>query len=93
MNIPKLAKGGIVNNQLPFIAKEKGKNLFKDKYYEIYKRTKNQRIKKKQLKKSWTLKMQNAMKPFIDEMNKVEEITLHIGDKVIVKKIGENNGK
>jgi hypothetical protein len=33
--------------------------------------------------------MQNAMKPFIDEMNKVEEITLHIGNKVIVKKIGD----
>lgn len=93
MNIPKLAKGGIVNNQLPFIAKEKGKNLFEDKYYEIYKRTKNRRIKKKQLKKSWTLKMQNAMKPFINETNKVQEITLRIGDKVIVKKIGENNGK
>ena len=89
MNIPKLAKGGMINNQLPFIAKEKKKNLFRDKYYEIYKRTKNRRIKKKQLKKSWTLKMQKAMEPFINEMNKVEEITLHIGNKVIVKKIGE----
>jgi hypothetical protein len=89
MNIPKLAKGGMINNQLPIIGERKGKNLFRDKYYEIYKRTKNRRIKKKQLKKSWTLKMQNAMKPFIDEMNKVEEITLHIGNKVIVKKIGD----
>ena len=89
MNIPKLAKGGMINNHLLIIEESKGKNLFRDKYYEIYKRTKNRRIKKKQLKKSWILKMQNVMKPFIDEMNKVEEITLHIGNKVIVKKIGD----
>ena len=66
MQIPKLAKGGIVSDNLLFdnnwfLAREKGSSLWYDKYYEIYRRTKNRRIKKKQEKKSWKLKFQKGI--------------------------------
>ena len=91
MNIPKLAKGGIVNNNLALIGEEKGKSIvpLKDKYYEIYKRTKNRRIKKKQLKKSWKLKWYNSdvFKEINNQLSNTKEITIHIGDKIIVKNL------
>lgn len=91
MQIPKLAKGGIVSNNLLFdnnwfLAREKGKDLFFDKYYEIYKRTKNRRIKKKQEKKSWKLKFQKGILAckIIDSIN-VNDIKVCINGRQINK--------
>ncbi len=91
MQIPKLAKGGIVSDNLLFdnnwfLAREKGKDLFFDKYYEIYRRTKNRRIKKKQEKKSWKLKFQKGilMCKLIDSID-VDNIKVCINGKVINK--------
>lgn len=86
MKIPKLANGGVINNKLPLIGKDKGKSLFKDKYYEIYKRTKNRRIKKKQLKKSWILKSHMIIEECIMPIDKLH---IFIGGKEI--KQDENN--
>lgn len=82
MIIPKLANGGIIKKDSLFVAKEKGKDLFYDKYYVIYKRTKNRRIKKKQLKKSWILK---AQKQFEQVMPKIDfnNLQIFIGGKEI----------
>lgn len=69
MKIPKLANGGIVQTNSLFVGKKKGKDLFYDKYYVIYKRTKNRRIKKKQLKRSWTLKLQKQFEPITSKID------------------------
>lgn len=65
MNIPKLAKGGIIENNLPLYG-EKFEFVFplNDKYYAIYKRTKNKRIKKKNLKKFFRAQIEEAIKCF-----------------------------
>lgn len=55
----KLAKGGIVDTDTLFVAGEHINKpcIIADKYYKIYKRTKNRRIKKKQEKKSFMLQI------------------------------------
>ena len=65
MNIPKLAEGGIIKNVLPQHA-ETRELVFpiNDKYYKIYKRTKNSRIKKKNLKKSFRAQIEENIKCF-----------------------------
>ena len=87
MKIPKLANGGIVKDNSLFVSKEKGKDLFYDKYYAIYKRTKNRRIKKKQLKKSWILKFQNSIKQNNIELTRLlpEKINVILGGEIIKK--------
>jgi len=80
--IPKLAKGGIINNDLPLMyAGEKEKCLFDDKYYRIYKHTKNRRIKKKQEKKSWILKRKKILKRLCE----FEEIPVNIKMEDLLK--------
>lgn len=89
MKIPKLAKGGIINNDSAFIGEGKGKPVvpLKDKYYEIYKRTKNKRIKKKQLKKSWKLQWFNSpvFKEINDMFSKMDKVEINVGGRTIVK--------
>lgn len=61
MQIPKLAKGGIIDGFSPIIGFPiKNKELVEPldkKYINIYNRTKKRRIKKKQVKKSLFLQM------------------------------------
>lgn len=62
--IPKLARGGSITNGLSLMCLgEKGEKIYpvKDKYYQIYKHTRSKRIKKKQEKKSLTLKMKRLL--------------------------------
>ena len=54
MKIPKLAKGGIIQENMLFSAGERKKqvvDILGKKYFDIYNKTKNRRIKKKQIKK------------------------------------------
>lgn len=65
MQIPKLAKGGIVDDGLPILGEEYEKDYvfpLHDKYYTIYKRTKNRRIKKKNMRKSFRAFIENEIK-------------------------------
>lgn len=73
-----------------FLARERGKSVFCDKYYNIYKRTKNRRIKKKQLKKSWVLKLQKGLSicEIIDSID-FDNIKLYINGKEVKKGIQE----
>lgn len=60
MKIPKLAKGGIVQDNMLFIPNGSTKpvvDILGKKYINIYNRTKNRRIKKKQIKKCPMLKL------------------------------------
>lgn len=90
---PILATGGIITNKLATIGESVGNYLhqdidfvipLKDKYYKIYKRTKNRRIKNKQIKKSPILR-------FIKEIDNLmsrkimNEITVCVRNKVIHK--------
>lgn len=86
MNIPKLAKGGIVDIPSPIIGfsttirhKELIEPLDK-KYIRIYSRTKKRRIKKKQAKKSLVLQVYQYC-----ALNKTpkEDIKICIGGKEI----------
>ena len=86
LQIPKLAKGGIITNCLPLIcAGEKGEKIYplKDKYYQIYKHTKSKRIKKKQEKKSWTLKM----KRLLDNALGNSQVRIFVNDREITKEV------
>lgn len=84
LHIPKLAKGGIIDNNLPLMcADEKGKSLFYDKYYRIYKCTKNRRIKKKQEKKSWTLKLQKLLPSELEN----GQVHIFINNKEITREV------
>ena len=67
---PILATGGIITNKLATIGESVSNHLhqdidfvipLKDKYYKIYKRTKNRRIKKKNFRKSWLGKIKIAV--------------------------------
>lgn len=55
MKLPKLAKGGIIiQDNLIFVPNKRMKpavDILGKKYFDIYNRTKNRRIKKKQIKK------------------------------------------
>lgn len=90
MQIPKIAKGGIPDFDNWFMAGERKckKDLFFDKYYEIYKRTKKKRIKKKQEKKSWKLKLQKCILAckIIDSID-VNNIKVCINGRVIEKEV------
>lgn len=95
MQIHKLAKGGIVSDNLLFdnnwfLAREKGSSLWHDKYYQIYRRTKNRRIKKKQEKKSWKLKFQKGILAckIIDSID-FDNIKIYIGGKELKQGIQE----
>lgn len=82
LQIPKLARGGVISNGLPLIyAGEKGEKIYplRDKYYRIYKHTKSKRIKKKQEKKSWTLKM----KRLLDNALKNTQVRIFVNDKEV----------
>ncbi len=63
MQIPKLARGGVINNFFSAVW-EKEEIIFPlhDKYYKIYHKTKSKRIKKKQMKKSLLLSAEFFMK-------------------------------
>lgn len=67
MMIPKLAKGGIIKNNCSCICDEFNPEFvspLNDKYYKIYKRTKNRRIKKKNIKKSFKAMIEENLKSF-----------------------------
>lgn len=79
--IPKFAKGGIITTPPTFYIGDTDKDSDTiaipcckpiDKYYVIYKRTKKARIKKKNAKKSWTLRLKK-------ELEKAKTITITIG--------------
>ena len=79
-SIPKFAKGGLLTPPAYFIGDiGEDKEIMphcklKDKYYEIYKRTKKARIKKKAAKKSWILQLKK-------ELEKAKTITITIGNE------------
>lgn len=65
--IPKLANGGIIKNEITNNYEEFSPEIafpLNDKYYRIYKRTKNQRIKKKNMKKSFRAMIEEQVKSF-----------------------------
>lgn len=77
MKIPKLANGGIIADFYPFqvdFGEKKIKNAipFYDIHYKIYHRTKNRRIKNKQLKKSPFLYLEKKLKDVIKKPLKIE---------------------
>ena len=86
MNIPKLAKCGIPQNQTLFIAIEQKKKPVVDmlgkKYINIYERTKNRRIKKKQIKKCPMLKLKLGLTKYIDS-SYCDKIVLRFESKVM----------
>lgn len=92
MNIPKLAKGGIPQNQTLFIANERIKpvvDISGKKYFNIYNRTKNRRIKKKQLNKCPMLNMRIELERYIKEniiltKNFSKDINVYINNKNIM---------
>lgn len=72
MKIPKLVASRIIQDQTLFGLNEKEKplvDIFGKKYFEIYKRTKNRRIKKKQIKKCPMLKLKLEIKKY-DNLNR-----------------------
>lgn len=82
VKIPRLAQSGIINDNTPLMCVgENDQNLFKDKYYQIYKRTKNRRIKKKQEEKSWILKH----KKIINNLCEFKEIQVNIKMEDLLK--------
>lgn len=80
MKILKLANGGIINT--PIISEYENEKEYiiplEDKAYKIYYRTKNRRIKKKQLKKSWRLQFENEIRKKITGMLVPENIKIQI---------------
>lgn len=90
---PTLATDGIITNKLPAIGESVDNHLYsdrelviplKDKYCKIYKRTKNRRIKNKQIKKSPVLRFRKEINNLMSKTI-TNEITICIGDKVIKK--------
>ena len=77
-NIPKFAKGGLLTPPSHIIGDMcEDKDIIscaigKDKFYEIYKRTKKARVKKKAAKKSWKVKLKRELE---------KPITITIGGK------------
>ncbi len=53
VNIPKLIYVHEKNEEMALLGEKPSKLKIKDKHYRIYKGTKNRRIKKKQIKKSY----------------------------------------
>lgn len=93
MKIPKLSKGGIIAEYYPFsvdFGEKKVKNIipFYDIHYKIYHRTKNRRIKKKQLKRSRLLQLEHSLK----EMAKLP-VTFKINDEIIYTSEGKDEKK
>ena len=82
LQIPKLARGGIIDNKVPFIGEKRGKGLFDNKCIKIYKHTKNRRIKKKQIKKCPMLKTNLLIAEYILPINKLK---IFVGNKEMKK--------
>lgn len=78
LQIPKLARGGIIRDRFPLGYIGENENLPavkpKDKYRVIYNRTKKARIKKKAYKKSWSLYLEEKLK-------NIKTITITIGNE------------
>lgn len=72
MKIPKLAKGGIIQDNPLFVPNERKKPavvILDKKYFDIYNRTKNRRIKKKQIKKCPMLELKLRIEKCVDLSN------------------------
>lgn len=91
MNIPKLAKGGIVSRN-PFILGIKDTEcviplqIDSPKYLKIYHKTKNRRIKKKALKKCPMLSLSKKIEKCIGISENMKTFKINIGDREIYKK-------
>lgn len=86
MKIPKLAADGIIQDQILFGLNERGKplvDIFGKKYFEIYKRTKNRRIKKKQIKRCPMLKVKLEIEKCLGLSYQNKTPKIYVGGKEI----------
>lgn len=87
MLIPKLAKGGIIKNEL--VNNYNNYEEFEprivfplnDEFYKIYKRTKKRRIKNKNMKKSFRAMIEENMK----SINKKVGLSININGRYIIR--------
>lgn len=91
MNIPKLAKGGIICEN-PFILGDYDREyviplIDPPQYLKIYRRTKNRRIKKKTLKKCPMLYLQKRIEKSIGLGPNMKNFEIKIDDKKIEKEV------
>lgn len=85
MKIPRLAKGGSIQDNMSFIPNihtEPIIDILGKKYINIYERTKNRRIKKKQIKKCPMLKLKLGLTKYIDS-SYCDKIVLRFESKVM----------
>ena len=90
MNIPKLAKGGIIYES-PFILGDYDREyaiplIDPLQYLKIYRRTKNRRIKKKALKKCPMLYLQKQIEKSVGLGSNMKSFEINIGGREIYKK-------
>lgn len=89
MKIPKLVKGGIIQDNMLFIPNENAKpvvDILGKKHFNIYNKTKNRRIKKKQIKKCPILLIKLELERCIGLGNCYNKnIEIYINDKQINK--------
>lgn len=87
MKIPKLAKGGIVQDDMLFIPNERTQpvvDILGKKYINIYNKTKNRRIKKKQIKKCPMLKMRLDIEKYLKYID-FNDVKIYINGKEVNK--------
>lgn len=89
LNIPKLAKGGIIQDNMLFSVSERKKpivDIINKKYFNIYNKTKNRRIKKKQIKKCPILQLKLELEEYVCLGNCYnKDIKICINDRQIKK--------
>lgn len=90
MKIPKLVKGGVIQDNMLFFPGERKKvavDIIGKKYFDIYNRTKNRRIKKKQIKKCPMLLIKSELEKCIGLDNCYnKDIKICINGRQISKK-------